>query len=141
MPDELYTLLAVLLAVTAAAATLHATARPALLRLANPSAISTCRRDEGAPRPDGIRSITWRRERSAKGASADGRGGAVRILDGQYHDSVGGARRAPDPGDDVDIDVLTEVAIARPRPDVASFAADPANATAWYRNIRSVGCC
>jgi hypothetical protein len=38
----------------------------------------------------------------------------------------------------VDVDVLTEVRLARPRRDVASFAADPDNATAWYRNIHSV---
>ena len=33
---------------------------------------------------------------------------------------------------------MTEIEIARPREDVARFAADPDNATAWYRNIRSV---
>ena len=36
------------------------------------------------------------------------------------------------------VDVLTEVLIARPREEVAAFAADPANATAWYKNIESV---
>jgi hypothetical protein len=39
---------------------------------------------------------------------------------------------------DVDVDVLTEAEVARSRREVASFAADPDNATAWYRNIRSV---
>ena len=33
---------------------------------------------------------------------------------------------------------MTEVEIRRPREEVAAFAANPDNATAWYRNIRSV---
>jgi len=33
---------------------------------------------------------------------------------------------------------VTEVEIRRPREEVAAFAANPDNATAWYRNIRSV---
>jgi uncharacterized protein YndB with AHSA1/START domain len=33
------------------------------------------------------------------------------------------------------VDVVTEIEIARPREEVASFAADPTNATTWYRNI------
>ena len=36
------------------------------------------------------------------------------------------------------VDVVTEVEIARPRGDVATFAADPDNATRWYDNIESV---
>ena len=36
------------------------------------------------------------------------------------------------------VDVRTEIQIARPRDEVFTFAADPANATAWYRNITSV---
>ena len=36
------------------------------------------------------------------------------------------------------VDVVTEVEIARPREDVAAFAADPSNATAWYKNIKAV---
>jgi uncharacterized protein YndB with AHSA1/START domain len=38
----------------------------------------------------------------------------------------------------VNIDVLTETEIARPRAEVAAFAADPDNATRWYENIESV---
>ncbi len=36
------------------------------------------------------------------------------------------------------VDVLTQVVIRRPRAEVASYAADPTNATAWYENIESV---
>jgi hypothetical protein len=38
----------------------------------------------------------------------------------------------------VAVDVLTQIEIARPRMDVFAFAADPDNATAWYRNIKAV---
>jgi uncharacterized membrane protein len=38
----------------------------------------------------------------------------------------------------VAVDVRTEIEIERPRDEVASFAADPGNATAWYKNIESV---
>jgi hypothetical protein len=38
----------------------------------------------------------------------------------------------------MEVDVVTEVEIARPREGVAAFAADPSNATAWYKNIKAV---
>jgi Polyketide cyclase / dehydrase and lipid transport len=36
------------------------------------------------------------------------------------------------------VDVVTEIDIARRRGEVAAFAADPGNATAWYKNIKAV---
>ena len=36
------------------------------------------------------------------------------------------------------VDVTTQIEIARPRAEVAAYAADPENSTTWYENIKAV---
>jgi hypothetical protein len=38
----------------------------------------------------------------------------------------------------VAVDVVTEIEILRPRQEVSAYAGDPSNATAWYKNIKTV---
>lgn len=38
----------------------------------------------------------------------------------------------------VPVDVVTQIVIERPREEVTAYAADPDNATAWYKNIERV---
>lgn len=38
----------------------------------------------------------------------------------------------------MEVDVVTEIEIARDRAEVAAFASDPDNATTWYRNIKRI---
>ena len=36
------------------------------------------------------------------------------------------------------VDVTTEIEIERPRPELAAYATEPDNATAWYANIERI---
>ena len=36
------------------------------------------------------------------------------------------------------VDITTTIDVARPRDEVAAYAMDPSNATAWYKNIKAV---
>jgi uncharacterized membrane protein len=47
-------------------------------------------------------------------------------------------RRAPASQARIAVDVTTAIEIARPRAEVAAYAADPENATTWYENIKAV---
>jgi uncharacterized membrane protein len=38
----------------------------------------------------------------------------------------------------MEVDVVTEIKIERPREEVSDYAMDPDNATTWYRNIKRV---
>ena len=64
----------------------------------------------------------------------------IRALGAMTRDGATGRPRAGCAGSlsSVAVDVQTEIEIARPRAEVAAFAADPANATAWYQNIKAV---
>jgi uncharacterized protein YndB with AHSA1/START domain len=72
---------------------------------------------------------------------AEGYGMQISQLDAAWSTPTGlgfDAEKRPGRGTVKPVDVLTEIEIDRPRHEVASYAADPENATAWYENIERI---
>src|ERR1700758_2601159 len=65
-------------------------------------------------------------------------GRSARAVNAWRQVSASNVATAPCDTPGVTVDVRTEIVINRPRGDVFAFAADPSNATAWYKNIKAV---